>query len=110
MRRVVILGPGASGKSTVAIHLSEITGLPAVELDKLFWRFCEGRNPGREAKMQTVDRQNFLARFLKGARQEKCVFLLTSTYMDVGNPSIGPGKEEGAPAGPAPNGKARSGN
>ena len=38
MRRVVILGPGASGKSTVAIHLSEITGLPVIELDKLFWR------------------------------------------------------------------------
>jgi adenylate kinase family enzyme len=37
MRRVVILGPGASGKSTVAIHLSEITGLPVIELDKLFW-------------------------------------------------------------------------
>ena len=28
MRRVVILGPGAAGKSTVSIHLSEITGLP----------------------------------------------------------------------------------
>lgn len=38
MRRVVILGPGASGKSTLAIHLSEITGLPAIELDKIFWR------------------------------------------------------------------------
>jgi hypothetical protein len=35
---MVILGPGASGKSTVAIHLSEITGLPVIELDKLFWR------------------------------------------------------------------------
>ena len=38
MRRVVILGPGASGKSTLAIHLSEITGLPVIELDKVFWR------------------------------------------------------------------------
>ena len=38
MRRVVILGPGGSGKSTLAIHLGEITGLPVVELDKLFWR------------------------------------------------------------------------
>src|SRR5437763_13522667 len=38
MRRVVILGPGASGKSRVAIHLSELTGLPVIELDKLFWR------------------------------------------------------------------------
>ncbi|HEY7307658.1 MAG TPA: hypothetical protein VH601_26275 [Bryobacteraceae bacterium] len=38
MRRVVILGPGASGKSTLAIHLSKITGLRVIELDKLFWR------------------------------------------------------------------------
>lgn len=38
MRRVVILGPGASGKSTLAIHLGEITGLPVIELDQLFWR------------------------------------------------------------------------
>lgn len=37
MRRVVILGPGASGKSTLAIHLAEITGLPFIELDKIFW-------------------------------------------------------------------------
>jgi len=38
MRRVVIFGPGASGKSTLAVHLGEITGLPVVELDKVFWR------------------------------------------------------------------------
>ena len=38
MRREVILGLGASGKSTLAIHLSEITGLPVIELDKVFWR------------------------------------------------------------------------
>ena len=38
MRRVVILGPGASGKSTLAAHLGEITGLPVVELDKVFWQ------------------------------------------------------------------------
>ena len=38
MRRVVILGPGASGKSRLAIHLGKITGLPVIELDKVFWR------------------------------------------------------------------------
>jgi adenylate kinase family enzyme len=38
VKRVVILGPGASGKSTLAVHLGEITGLPVVELDKVFWR------------------------------------------------------------------------
>lgn len=38
MQRVVILGPGASGKSTLALQLGAITGLPVIELDKIFWR------------------------------------------------------------------------
>ena len=38
MKRVVILGRGASGKSTLARRLGEITGLPLVELDQIFWR------------------------------------------------------------------------
>jgi len=37
MKRVVILGRGASGKSTLAARLGEITGLPVIELDKAFW-------------------------------------------------------------------------
>ena len=37
MRRVVILGPGASGKSTLARELGERTCLPVIELDKVFW-------------------------------------------------------------------------
>lgn len=37
MKRVVIIGPGASGKSTLARQLGQITGLRVVELDKLFW-------------------------------------------------------------------------
>jgi adenylate kinase family enzyme len=38
MQRVVILGRGASGKSTVAVELAKITGLPLIELDKVFWK------------------------------------------------------------------------
>ena len=38
MKRVVILGRGASGKSTLARRLGDITGLPAIELDKIFWQ------------------------------------------------------------------------
>jgi adenylate kinase family enzyme len=35
--RIVILGPGAAGKSTFARRLSEGTGVQAIELDSVFW-------------------------------------------------------------------------
>ena len=38
MRRVVILGRGGAGKSTVARRLGERFGLPVIELDKHFWQ------------------------------------------------------------------------
>jgi adenylate kinase family enzyme len=38
MKRVVILGRGASGKSSLARTLRELTGLPLIELDKVFWQ------------------------------------------------------------------------
>ena len=38
MKRVVILGRGGAGKTTLARQLGDITGLPVVELDKIFWR------------------------------------------------------------------------
>ena len=38
MKRVLSLGPGSAGKSTLATKLGEITGLPVVELDQLFWQ------------------------------------------------------------------------
>jgi adenylate kinase family enzyme len=38
VKRVVILGRGGSGKSTLALKLNRLTGLPVIELDKIFWR------------------------------------------------------------------------
>ena len=38
MNRILILGRGASGKSTLAAKVGEITGLPVMELDKIFWQ------------------------------------------------------------------------
>ena len=37
MKRVVVLGRGGSGKSTFCHRLSASTGLPVIELDKVFW-------------------------------------------------------------------------
>jgi adenylate kinase family enzyme len=38
VKRVVILGRGAAGKSVLAARLAKITGLPVVDLDKHFWK------------------------------------------------------------------------
>ena len=35
---MVIMGRGASGKSTLARRLGDVTGLPVIEVDKIFWR------------------------------------------------------------------------
>jgi adenylate kinase family enzyme len=43
MQRVVILGRGGAGKSTLAATLGTVTGLPVIELDEHFW------GPGLEA-------------------------------------------------------------
>ena len=37
MERIIIIGCGGAGKSTLARQLGEKTGLPVVHLDKLFW-------------------------------------------------------------------------
>ena len=38
MQRVLVMGSSGSGKSTFARRLSEMTGLPFVSLDALFWK------------------------------------------------------------------------
>jgi len=38
MKRVIVVGRGAAGKSTLARRLSEISQLPLIELDKIFWQ------------------------------------------------------------------------
>lgn len=38
MQRVMIIGGSGSGKSTVARKLGDVTGLPVIHIDKLFWQ------------------------------------------------------------------------
>jgi adenylate kinase family enzyme len=38
VKRVIVTGPGAAGKSALAIRLGALTSLPVIDLDKLFWR------------------------------------------------------------------------
>jgi adenylate kinase family enzyme len=48
VKRVVVIGSGGSGKSTFSKRLGEITGLPVVHLDALFWRPNWTRTPKDE--------------------------------------------------------------
>lgn len=38
MRRVLVIGCGGAGKSTLARQLGEATGLPVIHLDAHYWR------------------------------------------------------------------------
>ncbi len=38
MRKVLVIGVGGAGKSTVACEMGEITGLPVVHLDEVYWQ------------------------------------------------------------------------
>ncbi|MFT3746395.1 MAG: hypothetical protein QM785_19145 [Pyrinomonadaceae bacterium] len=48
MKKVVVIGSGGSGKSTFSRRLGEVTGLPVVHLDKLYWRAGWVKTPGDE--------------------------------------------------------------
>lgn len=37
MRPAVVLGRGGAGKSVLARRIGEVTGLPVIELDQVFW-------------------------------------------------------------------------
>tara|TARA_B100000315_G_C14493593_1_gene548811 strand:- start:968 stop:1189 length:222 start_codon:yes stop_codon:yes gene_type:complete len=37
-RRIVIFGSTCSGKSTMARQISQLTALPHIELDEIFWQ------------------------------------------------------------------------
>jgi nicotinamide riboside kinase len=63
MKRVLILGPGASGKSTLATRLAEITGLPVIELDKAFWKpglLATPRDQWVELQQRLVDEHQWI--------------------------------------------------
>jgi hypothetical protein len=48
VQRVAILGRGAAGKSVLAARLGQITGLPVIELDPLFWKPGPNATPPAE--------------------------------------------------------------
>ena len=54
-KRIMILGCAGSGKSTLAAILGEITGLPVVHLDRLFWNPGWVATPGDEMVKKSTE-------------------------------------------------------
>jgi adenylate kinase family enzyme len=38
MRRILVVGSGGSGKSTLSTRLGKVLGLPVIHLDQLYWK------------------------------------------------------------------------
>lgn len=62
-KRVIVIGPSCSGKSTLAARLAELLGLKFVELDALYWK------PG----WQPSDNEEFAARIREATAGERWV-------------------------------------
>jgi adenylate kinase family enzyme len=63
MKRVVILGRGGAGKSTLALRLGEITGLPVIELDRVFWRpglMATPRDEWAETQQKLIQQEQWI--------------------------------------------------
>ena len=61
MERVMIIGCGGAGKSTLARQLGEKTGLPVVHLDQIYW------SPGN---WQHLEKEEFKHLFSKQSQAE----------------------------------------
>ncbi len=48
MKKVLVIGSGGSGKSTFSRALGEVTGLPVIHLDSIYWRPNWQKTPSEE--------------------------------------------------------------
>jgi len=54
MKRVLVIGPGGSGKSTFARRLGQVLGIEVKHLDRFYWR-AGWTKPSNEEWLKTVD-------------------------------------------------------
>jgi len=77
MKRVMIIGCGGAGKSTLARQLGEKTGLPVVNLDQIWW------SPGN---WQHIAREEFDARLFE--EMEKPQWILDGNFNRTMEPRL----------------------
>ena len=85
MKRVIVVGPGAAGKTTLAARLAEITGLPVIELDRLFWQSgLAATPPGEWAAIQ----RTLAARAVRRSRERADFWTWLLTYRRHSRPAL----------------------
>jgi shikimate kinase len=77
MRRILILGRGGAGKSTLAARLGATLALPVIELDKHFWApdavmAAIAANAG-DAQVHVLRTPRAVQRFLDEARTRSAI-------------------------------------
>jgi len=77
MERIMIIGCGGAGKSTLARQLGEKTGLPVVHLDQIWW------SPG---SWQHISREEFDARLFE--KMEKPQWILDGNFNRTMEPRL----------------------
>jgi len=55
LKRILVIGTGGSGKTTVARRLAQCTGLPLIHLDTLYWRAGWQPTPAEEWRVQVEE-------------------------------------------------------
>lgn len=63
MKKVIVIGCPGSGKSTLSIALSEITGLPLYHLDMMYWN----------ANRTTVEKSVFMQRLTQALEKDEWI-------------------------------------
>ncbi|WP_158555926.1 P-loop NTPase family protein [Peribacillus glennii] len=50
MKRILVVGCSGAGKSTLARQLSQLVGIPAIQLDAHYWQECRWKHQGKAQK------------------------------------------------------------
>src|SRR5207249_11108955 len=87
MNRVLVIGTGGTGKTTLARRLAERTGLPLIHLDLLYWRPGWQPTPNDEWR-QTVERLITAAAWIIGGNHGGPLDLRLAACDHVGFPHL----------------------